>query len=253
VSRLPGTRRLNRGGGHSYLLDGQTVDGVTTIIGNGVPKPALVPWAAKVCAGYVVDHWDDLAALTPSKRIDAIVKAPSTDRDSAARRGTEVHRLGEQLVAGEEVTVPDELVGHVDAYLRFVTDWQVDAQLLETTVVNRQWRYMGTFDLVARLADGRTWLLDLKTTRSGIFAETALQLAAYRHAETYVDDQLAEQPMPTVDATGAVWVRADGYDLVPVDSGPDVFRAFLYAQQVARFARTGRTLIGDALYATTAS
>jgi hypothetical protein len=248
AARLPGTRRLERGGVHSYLLDGKPCPGVTTIIGNGVPKPALVPWAAKVCAGYVVDHWDELAALTPSKRLELITKAPSTDRDAAARRGTEVHRLGERLAAGDEISVPDELVGHVDAYLRFLDDWQVEPLLLESAVVNRRWHYMGTFDLLARIA-GRTWLLDLKTNRSGVFAETALQLAAYRNAEAYLDADWREHRMPAVDATAAVWVRADGYDLIPVDTGPDVFRSFLYAAQVAEFAKIGRDLIGDALVA----
>ena len=93
---------------------------------------------------------------------------------------------------------------------------------------------MGTFDLVAKL-HGETWLLDLKTTRSGIFGETALQLAAYRHAEFYLDTEGEEQPMPEVDRVGAIWCRADGYDLIPVEAGADVYRMFQYAQMVARF------------------
>ena len=53
------------------------------------------------------------------------------------------------------------------------------------------------------------WLLDLKTSRSGVYGETALQLAGYRFAEVYVDSGGVEQPMPEVDRCAVVWVRAE--------------------------------------------
>jgi hypothetical protein len=230
------TRRINTRGGHSYKLDGDKVDGVTTILGNGIPKPALMPWAIREVSTFAAHNLDVLAAINePEARIDLLRGSPYRDRDKAARRGTEVHRLGEGLANDQEVEVPEELVGHVDSYLKFLADWQVRPVLVEAVVGHRAHRWMGTLDLVADLADGRRWLLDLKTTRSGIYGETALQLAAYRHAEFYLDDQNREQPMLPVDAVGAIWCRADGYDLVPVDAGDDVYRMFRYAQQVAAF------------------
>jgi len=242
------TRRIEQANGHRYLLDGTPATGVTTILGKGVPKPALVPWAAKACGNYAIDNWDTLAELTLSQRLAKIVAAPTDDRDTNARRGTEVHRLAARIITGEEIPVPDELVGHVDSYIKFLDAWQVEPVLLETTIINRTYQYMGTFDLAAHL-NNQTWLLDIKTTRSGVFPETALQLAAYRYAETFLDDHDHEQPMLEVDRCGAIWVRADGYDLYPIQAGPDEHRTFLYAQQIAHFADTGRHLIGDALYA----
>ena len=41
--------------GHRYKLDGLPVTGVTTIIGGGIPKPALVRWAPRVVAEWVTD------------------------------------------------------------------------------------------------------------------------------------------------------------------------------------------------------
>jgi hypothetical protein len=244
----PSTGRINRGRNHSYRLDGDPVPGVTTVIGDGVPKPALSYWAARTTAEFAADNLDTLAGLDRASIVDLLKNAPWRDRDAAARRGTEVHRLGEQLVAGHEIEVPEELTGHVDAYLHFLDDWHLEAELVEAVVVNRTHRYLGTLDLVATLADGRRWLLDLKTTRSGVFGETALQLAAYRHAEFYLDANGDEQPMPPVDRTGVVWVRADGYDLVPVDTGPDVYRYFRAAQFVAHFTKhVASTAVGDAL------
>ena len=55
--------------------------------------------------------------------------------------------------------------------------------------------------------------------------------------------------MPTVDRTGCVWLRADGYDLIPVDTSPTTFRTFLYAQQVARFTDAPReTYVLEAIH-----
>jgi hypothetical protein len=229
------TRRVKRGSGHSYELDGVNVDGVTTLINNGVPKPALVQWSATATAGFAVDEWDRLAELTPSKRLAEISRGRFAEQKAATVRGTTVHKYAHELAAGLEVEVPDELVGYVDAYLAFVAAYNVRELEAEATVVNRRRRYMGTVDLIAEI-DGEVWLIDYKTSKSGIYSEVALQLAAYRNAETILDDDGSERPMPAIDRTAAVWLRADGYDVIPVEAGEAVFRTFLYVQQVAHFS-----------------
>jgi len=136
----------------------------------------------------------------------------------------------------------------VDAYLKFVEDWKPTELLVEATVINRTLRYMGTLDLIADLQDGQRWLIDWKTGASGIWPETALQIAAYRHAETYLLPDGGEADLPSVDATGALWLRADGYDLIPVRAGWDEFRRFQYAQQIAEFVAMPREeTIGEAM------
>ena len=229
------TRIIKRGRGHSYLLDGEKCRGVTTILGNGLPKPALIDWAGRTVAETAVqqrDKWDDMAE---GAAIEFLKAAPRSDRDKAANRGTQVHTLAEGLTRGAEVEVPEELVGHVDSYIEFLEDWAPADPMIELVVGNRQWKYMGRLDLIATLG-GERWLLDIKTNRSGPFAETALQLAAYRNAEFYLDSASGEElPMPAVDRCGVVWVRTDGYDLFPYKAGPDEFRSFLYVAEVARF------------------
>ena len=148
---------------------------------------------------------------------------------------------------GDEIDVPEELAGHVDSYIRFLDEWQVRPVVVEGVCGHRKHRWMGTFDLIADMA-GQRWLLDLKTTRSGIFGETALQLAAYRHAEFYLDADGNEVPMPDVERVGAVWCRADGYDVIPVVADGGTYRMFQYAQMVARFTTgLGREWVGEAL------
>ena len=241
------TKRIDSGRGHWYRLDGEKVDGVTTVISNGIPKPALMPWAAKEVATFAADHLDLLAELDRDARIDLLKGAHFRDRDKAARRGTEVHNLAEKIINGQEVEVPEELLGHVDSYLAFLDEFDPKPILVEAVVGNRTHGWMGTLDLVAEVM-GEVYLMDVKTTRSGIFGEVGLQLAAYRHAEFYIDADGNEQPFPRTDHGAAIWVRADGYDVVPVESGPDIYRVFRYAQQIAQFQTvTSKQVVGDVI------
>jgi hypothetical protein len=243
-----GIVRRNHGSNHSYYVDGEKFAGVTTLLGAGLPKPALMNWAGNVTAEYAVDHWAELGDLKPSARLASLKRARFDDRDAAARRGTEVHRLAERLVAGEEVDVPDELAGHVDSYVKFLNEWEPDPTVVEGVVAHRKWKYCGTFDLVATMR-GQVWLLDLKTSRSGIYPETALQLAAYQHAETYLGPDGEEHPMAGlgIERAAAIHVRSDGYDLIPLETGQDVFSAATRVMWLARMVEGMDEWRGEAL------
>jgi hypothetical protein len=240
---MPGaTRRINRGSGHSYLLDGEPVDGVTRIIGEGVPKPALIDAAARETANYAVNNWAELAELGVSQRLRKIEKGRFESWGAATVRGTKVHEYAAALIGGAEVDVPEPYVDHVDQCLAFLTDWQVAELAVECTVINREYRYMGAADLLARLGRAaEVWVLDWKTSASGVWPEAALQAAAYAHCATMLDADGTEVPMPTPTRAAAVHLRADGYDVLPLDIGAGTFRAFLYAQQVAAFRALERT------------
>lgn len=253
-------RRVNRGKSHHYVDDatGHRVPGVTTILGDGIPKPALINWAANATIEYAIDNWEDLTGKTPSVRTKELSGARYAAKDVAANRGTQVHGIAEKLIRGDRVAIPDGLAGYVESYVRFLDEFDARAVLVERTCYNAAHAYCGTFDLVADLLDPDDpepdpnlrrrvrWLLDIKTNRSGIFGETALQLAAYRHAEVWIDeDQGTEHDMPEVERAGAIHVRADGYSLVPVEAGDIQFRQFLYAQQIAQFTATSRELVGE--------
>jgi len=259
------TRIQRHGNGHSYYLEGEKVPGVTTILSNGIPKNGLIGWAANTVADIVVnglttvqdshgvthvvadDLVRELLAWNETRGSNAVKVGSETlprlalakilasvryrDVDEAANRGTEVHSLAEALARGDEIDVPEPLDGHVTSYLRFLDEWDPTEALLERVVINRRWRYMGKLDLLADFEDYGRGLLDVKTSRSGVFAETALQLAGYRYAETMLDGDV-EIPMPEVDWCGVVWVRADGYDVYRFDITEKTFRVFLYAKQV---------------------
>jgi hypothetical protein len=240
-------KRIQRGRNHAYTINGMKAVGVTTAISKGMPKPALMYWAAKATAEEAVE----LLGYNPPQReefykdkninnqpalIDYLKKAPIRQRDDAAVRGTKVHNIAEKLTKGLSVEVPEELVGHVESAMRFLSDWRVKPLLVEKTVGSYQWGYAGTFDLIGEVPDGRRILFDYKTGKSGIWPDVALQLAAYRWADSYVADDGLEIPLKEVgiDECKAVWVRADGYDVVPLVTDATVLKAFLHVLQVAK-------------------
>ena len=220
---------------HYEDANGKRIPGVTTILNEGLPKPGLINWAGNATAEAAVNRWDELTDMGPADRLKILKAARYEDRDAAAKRGTEVHALAEQLMLGHEVTVPDELRGHVEAYVRFLDEWSPEPVLTEVTVVNYTYGYAGTLDMIFSRG-GQMILADIKTTRSGIYGETALQLAAYRYAEVYLKDG-GEHDMPDVDETWAIWVRGDGYSVIPLNTSQSVFDDFRRVAATARAAK----------------
>lgn len=281
--------RRNHSRGHSYIdLDtNEKLPGVTTITGGGTPKDALINWAADATASFAVDNWEALTPLGPAAKLTRLKKGRYEDRDAAGKRGTEVHALGERLIKDERVTVPDELAGHVQSYTQFLDEFQArevfavgaDGQqhaMTEAVVYSEKGRYVGTLDLIAdivlpdmreyedipRDADGYVRaLLDLKTSRSGIFGETALQIAAYRYCDAMIlgDARTMDNPtrteidMPHVDFTAAIHIRSDGYDLIPVKADEETFLTFRYVRMVYLYDQNSRDLVGAPIVPPTAS
>lgn len=239
-----GVKRLKAGRNHYYKIDGVKVDGVTTLLKEGMPKPALVHWASKSVAEHVADNIDAVIGMRDMGRqqiINALKGVPWAQRDAAAVQGTAVHALAEKLSHGEEIEVPDHLAGYVESCVKFLDEWQVEPIRTETTVASRKWSYCGTFDGVFRIAGPRIVMADYKTSRSGIWPETAMQEAAYRWADVWLDDNGDERPMSElgIEEAIAVWLRSDGYDVYTLDTSEKVFKDFLHVAWVAR-CRTQR-------------
>ena len=228
-------------GSHRYRLDGKPVTGVTTLIGSGLPKPALPYWAAKKVAERVESNFDqvraDYSAMSKGQFIDSLKRAPWDERDRSAIRGTSVHALAAELVNGVEVEVPQELEPYVSGYAEWLDAHEVRPILTESLVGNRSEWYAGTTDLVAEY-EGRPMLLDLKTSTS-IHGSYALQCAAYAHAEFWQDADGVEHPMPQVEGIGAVHVTDSGSYLVEF---PDPDAAWTMFRHVAYVAKNTKTI-----------
>jgi hypothetical protein len=218
---------------HRYWLDGKPIPGVTTLLGKGLPKPALPYWSAKSVAEFVVDNpeqVDQIRSLGRGPAVAALKAIPWQARDEAAVRGTDVHALAEEIIHGREVDVPEHLVAHVEGYTRWLDAFDVQPILTEHAVANRNLWYAGTFDAVVEIA-GVRWLLDWKTSK-GVYGSTALQVAAYAGAEFYVDDE-GEHPMPEVERLGVVHITEAGTALRPVKDKDAAWKDWRHVQWVA--------------------
>ena len=201
---------------HRYWLDGKPIPGVTTLLGKGLPKPAIPYWAAKSVAEFVVDNpeqVDNIRSLGRGPAVAALKAIPWQVRDEAAVRGTDVHSIAEHVIHGREVDVPEHLLAHVEGYVRFLDAFSVEPILTERPVASRQHWYAGTFDAIVRI-NGETWLMDVKTSK-GVYGSTALQCAAYAGAEFYQDEDGEEQPLPEIDRLGVAHVTEAGTVLRP--------------------------------------
>jgi hypothetical protein len=260
---------------HWYIdldADGARVPGVTSIIDAGTPKKGLINWAGNETAAYTLDHWDELAKLSPAARLKKMQGGRYENLDKASNQGTAVHKMGERIIRGERVTVPDLLLPFVKSYVRFIDEFQLRARYVEALVYSETHQYCGQLDIfgdillpdmpeydhLPRDDDGFVCdcLIDAKTGRTGVYGETALQLSGYRFAEymqTDPRDPDTAFPMPEVTWTGAVWIRPDGYSLLPVVTGEEQYRTFRYVREVGEFDKDSRDLIGTPIEPPTAS
>lgn len=220
---------------HRYKLDGKWVPGVTTLIGRAVPKPALPKWSAKSVAEYVAQNREaieHLYAMGERPMVAALKDIPWQARDEAANKGTVVHDFAERIVKGEEVEVPEYLVGHVESAIAFIEEWDIRPVLVEAVVGSREHQYAGKLDLVADSRHSPRAIFDWKTSKSGIFAETSYQTTAYAFAEFH-GEHGNEHPMADlgVEAAWGVHIRADGWDAYPLEFGPEIFAEFVHLRQ----------------------
>ena len=76
------------------------------------------------------------------------------------------------------------------------------------------------------------------TGASGVFPETALQLAAYCRAEFIVEPDGEQRPLPETEGAAAISLRPDHYKVLPIRVDDEVFDVFRHLVSVANWQRT---------------
>lgn len=227
----PKVNTIHRAGSRFYVDPdtGRKNPGVTSIL-NMLPKPFLKAWAAKMVAEAAVNNIASVVGLAftdPKGAIDYLKRAPDRFTKSAADTGSEAHDIFEQIAKGNPpARVHPELEPYMQHFLEFMEDCEPEFILLEETVWSDEVGYAGSFDAIAILhgeaagpLQGKTLIMDWKTTRSGVHAEVALQMAAYRAAEHIVRPDGARVPMPEIDGGAVLHVRPEGWALHPIETG----------------------------------
>jgi hypothetical protein len=233
------------GGSRLYVFpDGAKHPGVTSIIGQ-LPKPFLVPWAAKLSAQWAMDNLpilNDLAKRDTKAAVELIAGASRRSTAGSADTGTEVHGYFEALLLGDPLPALSEDAQPFAGPLHdFVADWKPTAVMTEGTVRSDSVGYAGSFDAIVDIA-GEHVLLDLKTGK-GTYPEVSLQLAAYRFADSLADGS----PVPRIDACAVLHVRPGHYSLSPVKGDAEAFEFFKHLRALFGWDSAKSSHIGAAL------
>ncbi len=188
---------------------------------------------------------------------------PERVRDAAADRGTRVHDAGEELVlklaAGDAVRLymkgqpmpewPADIEGHMASFVQFLDTFRPRYIATEATVYNRAQAYAGTADAFLEVLIDGHWTPLCVDYKSGnrVYEETAVQCAAYARGEFLGGaDGVTEHPVPTVEGTAVLHLRPKGFTFRRLRYDDQVYRTFLYAREIFRWAiDISKTALGD--------
>jgi hypothetical protein len=249
---------------HEYYWNGEgPLPGVTGVIATLDKSGPLVGWAKRITAEFVVDNleWVTATAKLVGRQptVDAIKSKAQSEKDAGASLGSKIHWLIEDVGRGKNPELRPEHRPYVDAYRRWLTEDGFELVSLEKAVINLSVGYGGTFDILAK-RDGELWLIDAKTNKgstykgiyTGVYPETALQMAAYSRGEFIAQPGDPKRyRMPTVDRFAVLHLRPDapyekGFRLIPYDVTDAEFEAFCALLTAYRWVkeRSG-VVVGD--------
>lgn len=173
--------------GNGYYADHATGDrlrSVTTILGGGVPKPALMFWSASTCTDCAIENLPLLVAASrfPEQLAELrswILRAHTRKKDERAEVGSAVHKIVEARllgttppavieVNGEEWAIDGpELAPYIANFHRFEEEWKPRWTASEMVVANPEHGYAGTLDytigadgLIGEALAAQGWSID---------------------------------------------------------------------------------------------
>lgn len=217
------TRYIGRSATHQYTYGGKTYPGVTGILKVIDKSDALITWAARNTAEAAIELGSDglsrlVETVGPIGAVKALSSRSSWKRDEAASLGTAVHEYADRFMKGDPL---DDVTPTARARVENYVDWWNSSgwrlRASEAMVINPDFGYGGTLDLLARDRDGRTVLADIKTGKA-VYAEAVLQLTAYGDAK-FIETANGIWEMPKVDRYVILHVTATECRPIEVEVG----------------------------------
>lgn len=228
----------------------------------------LVTHKQKTVIGACYDKFKTFASFVEDDDRKAAIKWALDQEwaglNKASARGTDLHKAAEQLALGQPPKIEEHNRPFLDQFLRFLEDFKPQYEMSEAPIYHLRYGYAGTCDGIV-IVDGKHLLFDIKTTQWGKddvddngrpksrppFDNHVLQICAYRHAELVgllaertethkgryysYDPTKHTEPMPSTDGAVCLVISPHDYELVPVRSNDEVFRAWLAVLEIARF------------------
>ncbi len=100
-------------------------------------------------------------------------------KEISAQEGTLVHDTIEKILTGKPYDIDDRITPSVGAFFRFLEEHEISVkpEHVEVRLVNKDERYAGTLDAIAKIG-GKIGVLDIKTSQE-IYRDYNLQTSAY--------------------------------------------------------------------------
>lgn len=208
------------------------VPSVTSIL-DMLPAPYLRKWNSKIVAQSAIDNLEDITAIaakSKTRAVEWLKGAPDRELESAGTMGDRVHKVIEDLIYDPLFEVEEDLMPYVDGFFQFCDRFEPEWLFVEKPIYSITHLYAGSFDAIAKIKD-KNYIIDFKTTRSGISSKVAMQLAAYARADVmFVEGE--EVSLPEIHAGAALWLRPDKWSFQPLRIDDDIFHTFLSLRRV---------------------
>lgn len=216
-----------------------------SVIKNAWPK-FLTSWAGRQAAEFAVTNKNAWANLDDDAAIDLIANASDRAKNRAARRGSAIHLIIEDLAQGispDYTQAGDDVIPFIGCIEQMVLDLALEPIVTEAVVFNHGIGYGGTFDMIAGSVHG-TCLFDWKTRKApNPYPEESVQGAAYYGADYMIverDHNAVRMPLPEVDRLCIVVIAPDTYKVHEINEQGawetwEGLSHFWYAKQGTKF------------------
>jgi len=169
--------------GHKYLVDGRTepTPSVSHISGWKDSVEGLIQWHGSNILAEL-----ERRSKGRSVSLATLAKLKGWKDNSAAERGTRVHKMCEDFILGNAVSEPDDPLDR-NSYAHFIAWYEkygkhYDVLAVERMLYNPDDDYIGTCDFIGQHKDtGRILVLDYKTS-GRMQAHYFFQVAGYADA-----------------------------------------------------------------------
>lgn len=206
----PQAAYLTKIDGKSYAVDGERIQFLDSRFYR-TPSGAFVPSVTTI-----------LEAYPKGAQFYEWIKKHGQDsdeiRDEAGRRGSVVHEATEALDLGGELSLMTEdgepkyrlsewaMIGR---YAEFRERFPARIHAIEAKLASEELGYAGTLDRVMTMPDGRTLLIDIKTSGS-VWPSYWLQQAAYHeliHSTGFIAEMFPNGAVPEI-GLAILWLNA---------------------------------------------
>lgn len=202
------SHRYKLAGEKSYLLSATAITGIID------KSRVLINWAIGLTGSYLRKYLEEASSnnftseeLAPI--IEEALNQHNQKREEAADTGSQVHDMAERIgmalknnesieditkeisemdsasknpeLSEEEANKLQNVVNGITAFIDWVVDHNVKFIECERMVYSRKNKFVGTTDAIVEI-DGKRYLIDYKTSKSGNYPEYKFQIAGYRSA-----------------------------------------------------------------------